>query len=177
MWIKHYTLLGTFLITTLMWSATSSASSLLGIYAGASVGQAEIANSSPTEDSTATKVYAGYRILGPIAIEVSRVDLGEYGTLPVSIDGTAVDAVLYLPAGLVNIFAKVGMFNWNVDYNGIPVPANYASGTDSKFGVGVEYNFLLNIDFRLEYETYTGVGGPGINQDISMISAGVNIAF
>jgi len=174
MTIKHYTILATFLVTTLMWTTTSSAASLLGIYAGASVGQAEIENTSPTLDSTTNKVYAGYRILGPIAIEVARVDLGEYGTAPTSIDGIAVDAVLYLPAGLVNVFAKAGMFDWNVDYNGF-LPAE--SGTDSKFGFGVEYNLLLNIDFRLEWEKYTGVGGTTINQDISMISAGVNIAF
>jgi len=174
MTIKHYTILATFLVTTLMWTTTSSAASLLGIYAGAGVGQAEIENTSPTEDSTANKAYAGYRILGPIAIEVARVDLGEYYSDVVTIDGIAVDAVLYLPAGLVNVFAKAGMFNWNVDYSGA-IPEE--SGTDSKFGFGVEYNLLLNIDFRLEWEKYTGVGGTTINQDISMISAGVNIAF
>lgn len=172
--IKQYTILGTFLISTLMWSATSSAASLLGIYAGASAGQAEIENTSPTQDSTANKVYAGYRILGPVAIEVARVDMGEFGTLPVSIDGIAVDAVLYLPAGPVNVFAKAGVFNWNVDYNGA-LPAE--SGTDSKFGFGVEYNLLLNIDMRLEWETYTGIGGTTINEDISVISLGANIAF
>lgn len=172
--IKHYTIIGTFLISTLMWSATSSAASLLGIYAGASVGQAEIENTSPTLDSTTYKAYAGYRILGPIAVEVAQVDMGDFGPLPTSVDGISVDAVLYLPAGLVNVFAKAGMFNWNVDYNGF-LPAE--SGTDSKFGFGVEYNLLLNIDFRLEWEKYTGVGGTTINQDISMISAGVNIAF
>ena len=174
MTIKHITLLGTLLISTLTWSTASSAASLLGIYAGASVGKAEIANSDPKDDSTANKAYAGYRIFGPIAIEVARVDLGEYGSLPTSIDGIAADAVLYLPAGPINLFAKAGMFNWNVDYNGF-LPAE--TGTDSKFGFGLEYNIFLNIDFRLEYEKYTGVGGTTINEDISMISAGVNIAF
>ena len=171
--IKQYAISGAFFIATLMWSAASSAS-ILGIYAGVSVGQAEIENSSPTEDSTASKVYAGYRILGPIAIEVARVDLGEFGTLPVSIDGTALDVVLYLPAGPINVFAKAGVFSWNVDYNNF-IPAE--SGTDSKFGVGVEYNLLLNVDLRLEWETYTGVGGTTINEDINVISIGANIAF
>lgn len=172
--IKQYAILGALFISTLVWSTTSSASSILGIYAGVSAGQAEIENTSPTQDSTASKVYAGYRILGPIAIEVARVDLGEFGVLPTSIDGIAVDAVLYLPAGLINVFAKAGVFNWNVDYNGA-LPAD--SGTNTKFGFGVEYNLLLNVDLRLEWETYTGVGGSTINEDISVISIGANIAF
>lgn len=172
--IRQNTLLGIFFISTLMWSATSSAASLLGIYAGASIGKAEIANTSPKQDSTANKVYAGYRILGPIAVEVARVDLGEFGTDPIRIDGISADAVLYLPAGLVNVFAKAGVFNWNADYNGAD-PAN--SGTDAKYGFGVEYNLLLNVDLRVEWEKYTGVGGTTINEDINMFSLGVNIAF
>ena len=172
--IRQNTLLGIFFISSLLWSSTSSASSILGIYAGASVGRAEIANTSPKLDSTATKVYAGYRILGPIAIEVARVDLGEFGATPIKIDGVSADAVLYLPAGLINVFAKAGVFNWNADYNGT-TPAN--NGVDAKFGFGAEYNLLLNVDLRFEWEKYSGVGGANINEDISMLSLGVNIAF
>jgi len=171
---KQSTLSGIFLASALLWSTSSLASSILGVYAGLSVGKAEIENTSPALDDTATKVYVGYRILGPLAFEVARVDLGEFGSLPIAIDGIAADAVLYLPAGPINVFAKAGLFNWNADYNGA-VPAG--SGTDTKFGFGLEYNLLLNIDFRLEYEKYSGVGGTVINEDINMISAGVNIAF
>ncbi len=172
--IRQNTLLGIFFIFSLMWSAASSASSLLGIYAGASVGRAEVANTSPKLDSTATKVYAGYRILGPLAIEVAKVNLGEFGSTPVKIDGVSADAVLYLPAGLINVFAKAGVFNWNADYNGT-IPAN--NGVDSKFGFGVEYNLLLNVDMRVEWEKYSGVGGANINENISLLTIGVNIAF
>jgi len=172
--IKHYIIPGIIFVSALVLPATGSASSLLGIYAGASAGKAEVDNTSPTLDSTASKVYAGYRVLGPIAIEVARVDLGEFGNLPIKVDGTSADIVLYLPAGPVNVFAKAGVFNWNVDYNGF-LPAD--SGTDSKVGFGIEYNALLNLDLRLEYETYSGVGGTTVGEDISVIFAGVNVAF
>lgn len=71
--------------------ATNASAGLLGVYAGASVSQAEIL------DATATKIYAGYCVLGPLAIEVAKVDLGEYYSAVVTIDGLAVDAVAYLP--------------------------------------------------------------------------------
>ena len=143
------------------------------IYAGVSAGKAEIVDLTPTDDDTAAKVYAGYRILGPIAVEVAQVDLGKYYSDAIAIDGTSVDAVLYLPAGLVNVFAKAGLFNWNADYTG----GLTESGTSSKFGFGVEYNLLLNIDFRLEWETYTDVMDTTTTTDITVLSAGVNIAF
>ena len=158
----------------LSWSPFSAASSLLGIYAGVAVGQAEIKNSDPVLDSSTAKVYAGYRILGPIAVEVASVDLGEYGTLPTKVSGTSADVVLFLPAGPINVFAKAGVFSWDVDYNGA-LPAD--SGVDAKSGFGVEYNMLLNLDLRLEWERYTGVGGSTLNSDIDMLSLGINIAF
>lgn len=161
------------LLVLLSW-APSVFASIFGIYAGASAGRAELTDASPKEDSTSAKVYAGYRFFGPLAIEAARVDLGEYGVLPTSIDGTSVDLVLYLPAGPINVFAKAGMFNWNVDYNGA-LPAE--SGTDAKSGLGIEYNLLLNMDLRLEWEHYTGVGGNTLDTNINVISAGVNVVF
>lgn len=173
MTIKPLTLTRIIFLFLLSWSFASSAS-VLGIYAGASAGKAEFKNSTAKEDSSTGKAYAGYRFLGPLALEVARVDLGEYGTTPVSIDGTSADLVLYLPAGPINVFAKVGVFSWNVDYNGV-LPSD--DGIDSKQGFGVEYNLLLNLDLRLEWERYTGVGGSTLDSDIDMISAGVNIVF
>ena len=165
--ITHATVLGALL---LCWAPMSSASSLLGIYAGIAAGHAEIKDTSPKQDSTTSKVYAGYRILGPIAVEVSNVDLGDYYSGAATVDGIAADLVLFLPAGPINLFAKAGIFNWNVDYNGA-APAE--SGTDSKTGMGVEYNMLLNIDLRVEWEHYSSVS----DSDINMLSVGLNIAF
>lgn len=172
--IKHYSIVGTFLITALMWSTTTTAS-LLGIYAGASAGKAEVLDSNPTEDDTGAKVYAGYRILGPLAVELSQVDLGTHYSGIVSIGGTSLDAVLFLPAGPVNVFAKAGYFAWKVEYAGGVSPEE--TGSSAKFGFGVEYNLFANIDFRLEWEQYDDIGDPPNPAEMTLISAGVNIAF
>ncbi len=172
--IKYYTTVGAFLISTLLWPTAASAS-LLGIYAGASVGQAEILDTSPTEDDTGSKVYVGYRILGPLAVELSQVDLGTHYAGIISAGGTSLDAVVYLPAGLVNVFAKAGVFAWKVEYAGGTSPEE--TGTSAKFGFGVEYNIFANIDLRLEWEQYNELGDPPGPIDMTLISAGVNIAF
>lgn len=90
----------------LSWSVPNASAGILGIYAGASVGTSETEGGA---DDTATKLYAGYRVLGPLAIEVAQVDMGQYGLT--SIDGLSVDAVVYLPLGIVTVFAKAGMYN------------------------------------------------------------------
>lgn len=171
--VKHFSLM-TVLLSTVLWTTPASAS-ILGIYFGASAGQAEILDTSPKQDDTATKVYAGYRILGPIAVEVSQINFGEYYSGLASISGTSLDAMLYLPAGLVNIFAKVGYFAWKVEYTGGAFPEE--SGSSAKAGFGVEYNIFANIDFRLEWEQYKDIGDSPGEVDMNFLSAGINIAF
>lgn len=163
---------GLLTLLLLSWSVTNASAGLLGLYAGASIGKAEIVDANPSQDDTATKIYAGYRFLGPLAIEVARVDMGEYYSGVIAVDGLAVDAVAYLPLGIATLFAKAGMFNWNVGYTG----GLSESGTDPKIGFGIEYNLLANIDLRVEYEKFSDIGDPP-SVDMTLISAGVNISF
>lgn len=156
----------------LAFGLTSNATAgLLGIYAGIGAGPSETVDYTTNVDDTGVKIYAGYRILGPLAVEFATVDMADFsGT---TINGYSLDAVGYVPLGVVNVFAKAGLFSWTADYSG----TLEETGTSAKYGVGVEYNLFTAVDFRLEYETYTDVMDGATMTDMTLISAGINISF
>jgi len=171
--MKQYFINGALTLMLAFGLTTNASAGLLGIYAGVGIGQSEITDLNPTDDDTGTKIYAGYRILGPLAIEVASVDMGKFYSDAISIDGISLDAVGYVPLGVVNVFAKAGLFSWKADYSG----TLEETGTSAKYGIGIEYNLFTAVDLRVEYETYTDVMDTTTTSDITLISAGVNISF
>ena len=171
--IKDYIVLAVMLAAITIWSPSASALDIIGIYAGVSTGKAEIVDSSPKEDDTATKVYAGYRMFGPLSIEVAQIDFGDYSNGQAAIGGTGANLVLTLPLPFVDIFAKAGVLNWNIDYtSGLPSE----DGTDPAYGFGVDFSIFPLIGLRLEYEKFQDIGSPPAN-DMDLMSIGLNISF
>jgi len=173
--MKDYIVLAIMLAAITVWSPTASALDIIGIYAGVSTGKAEIVDSNPTQDDTATKVYAGYRMFGPLSIEVAQIDFGKYSSGLAEIGGTGANLVLTLPLPIVDIFAKVGVLNWKIDY--APVTGlSSQDGTDPAYGFGVDFSIFPLLAVRLEYEKFQDIGTPPAN-DIDLMSIGLNISF
>ena len=169
--IKDYIVLAIMLAAIAAWSPTASAADIIGIYAGVSTGKAEILETTPVEDDTATKIYAGYKAFGPLGIEIAQIDLGEHYSNALSINSTAVDLVAFLPLPLIDLFAKVGVHSWDVDY--VSPLLTDQSGTDSTYGFGLNFSVFPFVALRLEYERFKDIG----NADMDLTSIGLNVSF
>jgi opacity protein-like surface antigen len=107
--------------------APTLAADALGIYVGASIGQARVDATTPIggdfrENHSAFKVLAGVRPISLLGAELSYVDLGHpTGTVDgpnvmgqsrfpadVSMKGAAAFGVLYLPVPVLDVFVKAG---------------------------------------------------------------------
>lgn len=151
-----------------------------GFYLGLSVGQANIEVDDVTfsgedfdADDTGYKLIAGFRPLDWLGLEASYVNFGEPDdtlagtTVAVEGDGISAFAVGFLPAGPVDLFAKVGLLSWDSRIVGFN-----EDGTDLAYGVGVQFR-LLSLGVRAEYEIFD------VNDvdDLNMISIGVTYTF
>jgi hypothetical protein len=151
-----------------------------GFYLGLAVGQANIEVEDVTfsgedfdADDTGYKLIAGFRPLDWLGLEASYVNFGEPDdtlagtTVEVEGDGISAFAVGFLPAGPVDLFAKVGLLSWDSRIVGFN-----EDGTDLAYGAGVQFR-LLSLGVRAEYEIFD----VDDVDDLNMISIGVTYTF
>jgi hypothetical protein len=152
-----------------------------GFYLGASVGRSNVdidnigglSAADFSGDDTGFKLIAGIRPLDWLAVEASYVNFGEpddtvLGTkIETEGDGISAFAVGFLPAGPIDLFAKVGLVTWDTK-----VASFNDDGTDFAWGVGAQFR-LLSLAVRAEYEKFDLSGVD----DLSMISLGVTYTF
>jgi hypothetical protein len=158
-----------------------------GIYLGGSVGQSGVSfdesfegeNFSFDADSTGYKAIAGWRFVDWLAVEANYVDLGSgddriAGTkIETDVSGISLSAIGFLPVGPVDVFARVGMIDWDAD---IDVPSLDVSvsddGTDLTYGVGAQFR-IWSLSLRAEYEVFDISDADTVD----MISLGVTWTF
>jgi len=150
------------------------------VYPGAGAGVAnfeddvELGDLSDVElddDSTAYKIFAGYRAAPSFAIEGGYRNFGEADAGPFSVEteGFDVSAVGLLPVGPVDLFAKIGLIFWDTNAGaGIPD----SDGEDLTYGVGGQLN-VGSLFFRLESEWFD-IDFP---EETQMIIGSIGLSF
>jgi OOP family OmpA-OmpF porin len=139
-----------------------------GIYLGASVGQGSISYDENIEgqnfnydaSSTGYKLIAGWRFVDWLSVEANYVDLGTGDDnfagqkVETQVDGVTLSALGFLPIGPVDVFARVGMINWNAD---LKAPGTGLSGSDDgndlAYGIGAQFR-VWSLSLRAEYERF-----------------------
>lgn len=150
-----------------------------GIYLGGSIGQSSLDIDEVSYDASATgyKLIAGWRFIDWLAIEGNYVDFGSgddsiAGTRVESeADGISLSAVGFLPVGPVDLFARVGMIDWNADLSSPGLGSESDDGTDLTYGVGLQFR-VWSLGIRAEYELFDIE-----DADVDMISLGVTWTF
>lgn len=149
-------------------------------YLGAGIGRANLKDNvklgdlgdvSFNDDSTAYKIFGGYRVAPYFGIEGGYRDFGKADAGPFSVetDGFDIAAVGFLPVGPVDLFAKGGVIFWNTDGQ---APAPNDSGQDLMYGVGGQLN-LGRLFLRLESEWFK----MAFPDDAQMITGSVGWVF
>ena len=128
-----------------------------GLYLGVGLGSAD--DVVLDETSAASKVFAGINLNQFLGMEVSYVNLGDYVNGNITQDGVAYELVGYLPLSpYVDIFGKVGAFNWNVSSGSLS-----SRGTDSDYGFGISAEVSPRVRLRGEYQKFQDVDGGDVN--------------
>jgi opacity protein-like surface antigen len=139
-----------------------------GIYLGASAGQSGVnyEESFQGQDfefdasSTGFKGIVGWRFIDWLAVEANYVDLGSGDDnvagerIESDVSGLSLAAVGFLPVGPVDLFARVGVIDWEADLSapGLGVEAS-DDGTDLAYGVGAQFR-VWSLSLRAEYERF-----------------------
>jgi hypothetical protein len=150
-----------------------------GFYLGVSAGNATIDGTVPStstsidETDTGYKAYAGFRLLSLLAVEGGYVDFGKPSGASGEVDLTGWDlfAVLNLPIGPIQLFAKAGVINWDAEaqVGGVKIESD---GNDPAVGAGVAVR-IGSFGVRAEYE-YFDVQDY---DNVSMYSIGLEYSF
>ena len=160
----------------------------------------------PTELSTLDDrdttygVTAGYKVDSWLAVEASYLDLGDvkYQVEAETPDGPASIGVTLAPAGLalsalvigdmgkVDLFARVGVFYADTDFNlsasvpGLSESDSFSDSTEELFwGLGGNYQFADRWSARIEYRNFDKVGDSSspITADVNALNLGIVYTF
>jgi opacity protein-like surface antigen len=182
-------------------SSSAAAGDLLGVYAGAGVGQSHVrsgANPIDTalgfsEHHTAWKVVAGIRPISLVGAEFEYIDFGKTSasaqvagnqlSADVHPKAVAVFGLLYMPIPLpvLDVYGKVGLARLQSTINAVGscgnpclvAPQYNSNNSNNRFayGAGVQAK-LLGLGVRVEYERINANAG-----DPDLFSLGVNWHF
>ena len=175
--MRKYILAGlasAFVLTSLPAAAADN-----GIYLGGSIGQTgvQIDEFDYDADATSYKLIAGWRFLDWLAVEGNYIDFGSAddtvsGTrLETDLSGVSLSAVGFLPAGPVDLFARVGAVDWSADLTEEGFGRDSEDGTDFTYGVGAQFR-VWSLSIRAEYEVFDFE-----DADVDMLSVGVTWTF
>ncbi|HEY1393188.1 MAG TPA: porin family protein [Methylibium sp.] len=148
-------------------------------YVGGNIGSPDwktgsISGISGDSKGTAYKLYGGYSFNPNFALEGGWADLGKLSGNAGATTGRGlfVDAVGRLP--LANDFSaigRVGVFNGKLSN-----PVNSGTGTDFKYGLGVQYDLSKNMALRGEWERYR-FNALNIKPNVDSLSVGLTYGF
>ena len=167
-------------VILLLHGGNAMADGLNGLYAGAAFGQSRVEADSQgyavdnfKKDHSAYQFIAGIRPDPVIGIEVDYVDFGhprstlDGAPADATLKGAAAFAVFYLPAPVIDIFAKAGLARLQSTLSGVDgalAPCCQPSlfrldRTDTHFaaGLGAQYKFGT-VAIRTEYERFESAG-------------------
>ena len=131
-----------------------------GFYAGAGAGQSLVDEGAYDDEDTAFSAFGGYQFNRYFGVEAGYAD---FGKIEPEVAGPALEgdtayltAVGTLPLGeRFAAYAKAGFHAWNLDSE-LPgaIGGSDDSGTDSTYGLGVQYRFTDRVALRGEYSRF-----------------------
>jgi OOP family OmpA-OmpF porin len=136
--------------------ATSAWAQDSGLYVGVGVGQFNVDSGDDYDaDDNVLKVFGGYRFNPYFALEVDFIDLGspEDRGVKTEVNGFAPYAIGTLPLGPVELFARAGLYFYDVDLE-VGTASSRDSSSDLVWGVGAGMTFFDHLHVRLEYEFF-----------------------
>jgi hypothetical protein len=154
-----------------------------GFYLGAGATstsfKAEIDGIKDDSDDNGYKIIAGFRPLDWLAFEANYMDLGGVEESGLKIDSTALtaSALVLAEIGIVDLYARVGVANWDSDFSVQGVGSASDDGWEPTYGAGVGVHFG-SIGVRAEYERFsTKALNDELDTDVGTVSVSFTYTF
>ncbi len=148
-----------------------------GFYLGAGITDSEfdIGGADGSLDDNSWKIIAGWRPLDFLAVEANYIDLGSAEEDGFELDASAitVSGLLLAEIGIVDLYARLGFANWNVDATAPGLGSGSVDDWDPTYGAGIGVHFG-SIGARLEYETFEA---GDLDADVNTLSLSVTYTF
>jgi len=110
-------------------------------------------------DESANKVFAGWRFNRLVAVQIDRVDFERsvdardaLNVISTQAEGFAPSVVGTLPLGPLEVFARAGVFWYDVEIERNDTSLAQDSDRDPIFGAGVGITIAERLNLRAEYE-------------------------
>lgn len=176
---KHISRISAVTIAALALTSLPAVAADNGVYIGASAGLSGVKDDllDYNADATGFKVIAGWRFLDWLAVEGNYVDFGSGNDtvagqkIKTDGDGLSLSAVGFLPIGPVDLFARVGVFDWSAHASSVSIGKFGDNGTDLTYGVGAQFR-IWSLSLRAEYERFDLSG-----TDANLLSVGATWTF
>jgi OmpA-OmpF porin, OOP family len=133
------------------------------IYFGAGIGLNSINNNDADyfdieDESTAFEAMVGVRLIDVLAVEASYLNLGDfrdyYYDSDLNFSGLTLSAKALLPLGpQMDLYAKVGLFFWELEEQYRGDYELLEDGDDLFVGGGALFHLTDNVDVHLEYKS------------------------
>lgn len=163
--------------------APNAAAADNGFYLGAGLSSTnfdiDIDGVSDDFDDNGFKVIAGIRPFNWLAFEANYIDLGGTDEDGFSVDSSAItaSALVLAEVGIVDLYARVGMANWDTNFSVDGVGNASDDGWEPTYGVGVGVHFG-SIGVRAEYERFsTEALDDQVDTDVDTVSLSVTYTF
>jgi hypothetical protein len=152
-----------------------------GFYIGAGITSTEFDIDdvgSDSLDDSSFKVIAGFRPLDWLAVEANYIDLGSIDEDGFELDTSAitVSALFLKEFQVIDLFARVGMANWQADTSIDDLGDFDDDGWEPTFGVGIGAHFG-SLGVRAEYEQFSAELFDSLDSDISTVSLSFTYTF
>ena len=144
-------------------------------YLGASFGFTEVANNVSSDESVTFKIYAGSKSKF-FGYEAAYMGFDNFSATGNGVSGRAIElsALVYFPlkAG-INIFAKYGVFPYDLSGNSTRSVIDTGSGVSTSYGGGMQFDVSKSLSMKVENQRHNDVG----NVEMSFLSVGIGIRF
>jgi hypothetical protein len=165
---KHIIALTTALLSSFL-AITASAD----IYLGAGIYYSSIDEDGLDESDATPAIYLGWKPIDLIAIELGYYDLGSYENdiQEFEADAITLAAMLTLPTGPINTYAKLGFADASSETSTVLGKAKN-DGTENFVAIGSNLNITSLVDIYIELQNFA------IDEsDLFMLGAGARLNF
>lgn len=136
------------------------------------------------DTDTATRLFGGYRFNRNVAFEVGYSDLGKASaSIPGISEEWKATTWDFLAVGILPIneqfalLGKIGLTSWSVDDTATGFPKESASGTDTTYALGVQYDLSSQIGLRAEWQNYSNLGDENTTGQSDVDVIGVSALY
>lgn len=136
------------------------------------------------DTDTATRIFGGYKFNRNFAFEVGYSDLGKASaSIPALTEEWKATTWDFVAVGILpindqfSLLGKIGLTSWSVDDTATGFATQSATGTDTTYALGVQYELNSQFGLRAEWQTFSSLGDDNTTGQSDVDVIGVSLLY